>query len=122
MVFIVVIAPVEPGSRRIGLCDVKEWGMAHELEIDIFGQAFRVAVDQTCPDYIQRLAAYVNERMQGIAQMNKAMPYNRVAVLAALNIADDLLKLRDHHEHATHMVQDKTERLLALLQPYTSHP
>jgi len=93
--------------------------MVHELEIDIFGQVFRVAVDQTCPDYIQRLAAHVNERMESIAQMNKAMPYNRVAVLAALNIADDLLKLRDQVEHATYLVQDKTEYLLALLQPYT---
>ena len=92
--------------------------MAHELEIDIFGQVFRVAIDQTCPDYIQRLAAYVNERMQRIAQTNKTMPYNRVAVLAALNIADDLLKLQDQHDHATHILQDKTEHLLALLQPY----
>lgn len=96
--------------------------MAHELEIDIFGQVFRVAADQTCPDYVQRLAAYVNERMQSIAQMNRAMPFNRVAVLAALNIADDLLKLRDQHDHATRMLQDKTEHLLALLQQYTAQP
>ncbi len=93
--------------------------MAHELEIDIYGQTFRIAIDQAAPDYIQRLAAYVDERMHDIAQMNRTMPFNRVAVLAALNIADDLLKLQDHHEHVSHVLQDKTEHLLTLLQQYT---
>lgn len=92
--------------------------MAHDLEVEIFGQAFRVAIDQTSPEYIQRLAAYVDERMQGIAQTSKSMPYNRVAILAALNIADDLLKLQDEHHQATRVIHDKTEHLLTLLQQY----
>jgi cell division protein ZapA len=94
--------------------------MAQELEIDIYGQVFRIAVDQTSPDYIQRLAAYVNERMQHIAHLNRAIPFNRVAVLAALNIADDLLKLQDQHENASQVLHDKTEHLLDLLQSYTA--
>lgn len=94
--------------------------MAQDIEVEILGQTFRVAIDQTSPEYIQRLAAYVNERMQSIAQTTKSMPFNRVAVLTALNIADDLLKLQDQQEHATRLLQDKTEHLIALLQPYAT--
>ena len=89
--------------------------MAEDIEIAIFGQIFRIAAGGVSEDYLQRLASYVNERMQSIADGAPSASFNRMAVLAALNIADDLLKLQDRYESASRTLSDKTEDLLALL-------
>ncbi len=92
--------------------------MAEDIEIEIFGQVFRIAVGDAPEDYIQRLASYVDERMQSIAQSTKSASFNRMAVLTALNIADDLLKLQDRYESASRVFSDKTDHLLVLLEQH----
>jgi cell division protein ZapA len=92
--------------------------MAEDIEVAIFGQAFRIAAGSAEPEYIQRLATYVDERMRTIAQTANAASLNRVAVLAALNIADDLLKLQDQHRHASDAMTAKTEYLIDLVRQH----
>ncbi|MGQ4809952.1 Cell division protein ZapA [Candidatus Entotheonellaceae bacterium PAL068K] len=89
---------------------------ATNVEIEIFGQTFWVAAGDATPAHIQRLAGYVDERMRVIAQTAKTMPLTRVAILTALNIADDLIKLQDHYEHTSHLLDTKTDQLIALVQ------
>ncbi len=94
--------------------------MAEDIQIDIFGQVFRVAAGDAADDYIQRLASYVDERMKSITETTKSTSFNRIAVLTALNIADDLLKLQDRYESASRVLSDKTDDLLVLLAQYES--
>ncbi len=94
--------------------------MAEDVEVEILGQTFRVASGETSPAYIQELAAYVDERLRTIAQSAKAMPLTRMAVLAALNIADDLFKLREQVEQTSRLFDTKTERLIALVQEHVA--
>jgi cell division protein ZapA len=68
------------------------------------------------PAYIQKLADYVDERMRAIAGTAKSLPLNRMAILAALNIADDLFKLQDHQEESSHHFNAKADYLIALVQ------
>ncbi|MBM3223062.1 MAG: cell division protein ZapA [Candidatus Tectomicrobia bacterium] len=90
--------------------------MAEEVEVEIFGQVFRVASGEAAPAYIQDLAYYVNEKMRAIALSTKTMPVNRMAILTALNIADDLFKLRDSYEQSARLVHAKTEQLISLVR------
>jgi cell division protein ZapA len=90
--------------------------MADDVEVEILGQTFRVAAGDATPAYIQQLAGYVDERMRAIASTTKTMPLTRMAILTALNIADDLFKLRDHYEQSSHLFNTKTEHLIALVQ------
>ncbi len=90
--------------------------MAEEIEVEIFGQVFRVAAGDATPAYIQRLASYVDEKMRAIASATKTMPLNRMAILTALNIADDLFKLRDSYEQSARLVDAKTEQLISLVR------
>ncbi|ETW97482.1 MAG: hypothetical protein ETSY1_22510 [Candidatus Entotheonella factor] len=96
--------------------------MAEDIEIEIFGQVFRIASGDASEDYIQRLASYVDERMKSIAQTTKSVSFNRMAVLTALNIADDLLKLQDRYESASRVLADKTDDLLVLLDQHVGEP
>ena len=92
--------------------------MAEDIEVSIFGNTFRIAAGSAEPAYIQRLAAYVDERMRTISQTANAASLNRIAVLAALNIADDLLKLQEQQGHASEAIATKTERLLDLVRQH----
>lgn len=94
--------------------------MAEDIEIEIFGQAFRIAAGDASEDYIHRLASYVDERMKSIAETTKSVSFNRMAVLTALNIADNLLKLQDRYESASRTLADKTDDLLVLLDQNVS--
>jgi cell division protein ZapA len=90
--------------------------MADDVEVEIFGQTFRVATGDTTPAYIRRLAAYVDQRMRSITETAKTVPMHRMAMLTALNIADDFLKLQDQYEQLTRVLHTKTEQLIALVQ------
>ena len=90
--------------------------MTEDVEVEIFGQTFRVAAGDATPAYIQRLASYVDERMRAIALATKTMPLNRMAILTALNIADDLFKLQDLYEQSSHLFNTRTDHLIALVQ------
>jgi cell division protein ZapA len=90
--------------------------MAEDVEVEIYGQTFRIATDAATLDYIQRLASYVDERMRAISLTTKTMSLNRMAILAALNIADDLFKLQDHYEQSSQLFNAKTDHLIALVQ------
>ena len=90
--------------------------MAEDVEVEIFGQTFHIAAGDATPVYIQSLAYYVDEKMRTLASATKTMSLNRVAILTALNIADDLLKLRDSYEQSARLVDTKTEQLISLVR------
>ena len=65
--------------------------------IEINGQRYPIK-SALEPDYVARLAIYVDEKMRAASDSAPTGDSLRVAVLAALNIADELFRCRD----ATH--------------------
>lgn len=61
------------------------------VEIKVFGQTYTVKTDAE-ENYIQEVAKYVNEKMDEVLKKTKSVSTLNVAILTALNIADDLLK------------------------------
>jgi len=64
------------------------------VPVEIHGQRYpiRSTLDQ---EYVERLAAYVDERIRAAADSTPTGDSLRLAVLAALNIADELFRCRD---------------------------
>lgn len=64
------------------------------LPVEIAGQRYpiRSSLD---PEYVARLAQYVDEKMRVAAEATPTGDTLRLAVLAALNIADELFRCRD---------------------------
>lgn len=65
--------------------------MAHDanvVQVEIFGQTYNLRADGD-PTYVQSLAAYVDSKMREVARETKAVDTLRVAILTALNIADE---------------------------------
>lgn len=60
------------------------------VDIEIYGQRYKIRVKGDEDErYIGRLTAYVDQKMHEVAVKSKSSDLMKVAVLAALNIADD---------------------------------
>ena len=66
----------------------------HVIPVEIQGQRYpiRSALDE---EYVTRLARYVDEKMNAAGESTPTGDSLRLAVLAALNIADELFRCRD---------------------------
>ena len=64
------------------------------VRVEIFDQAYNLRGSD--PEYILKLAEYVDTKMRAVAEQTHTVDTARLAVLAALNIADEyhLLKRR----------------------------
>ena len=86
------------------------------VSVEIHGQRYpiRSGLD---PSYVAELAAYVDEKIRLASRETPASDTLKVAVLAALNIADECFRLRDeerrHHDSVAHRARE-LERMVDL--------
>ena len=66
------------------------------VSVDIYDQVYTLR--GTDPDHITRLASIVDDKMRAVAAHGSTVDSLRVAVLAALNIADELMRLRNRYD------------------------
>lgn len=64
------------------------------LRVEIYNQIYSIRSDGD-PEYIQDLAEYVDRKMREIASGTMTVDSVKVAVLAALHIADEFYQLKD---------------------------
>ena len=69
------------------------------------------------PEHVKRLAQYVDETMTGVYENTPAVDSLKVAVLAALNIADDYFSAKLKLDHLEEAVTEKSEKIITLLDP-----
>ena len=84
------------------------------VPVDILGQRYpiRSALD---PDYVAKLAAYVDEKMRAAADSTPTGDSLRLAVLAALNVADELFRCREAARTRNGEIAERAEELEKLL-------
>ena len=71
--------------------------MKKALDVEILGQKFTISSDAE-EAYMLKVAGYVDGKMQELMRSPKAVAKSNVAMLAALNIADEYYRLKDTHE------------------------
>jgi cell division protein ZapA len=69
---------------------------ANTIEINVYGTTYRVKSDET-PDYVKQVADRIDREMKEIGE-NSNIPVSQCAVLAAMNISDELHKLKSENE------------------------
>src|SRR5438552_15709701 len=84
------------------------------IPVEINGQRYpiRTSLD---PEYVARLSIYVNEKIRAAAESTPTSDSLRLAVLAALNIADELFRCRDATDQRNGQLAERTEELERLL-------
>lgn len=71
--------------------------MKRALDVEILGQKFTISSDAE-EGYMLKVADYVDGKMQELMRASKPVAKSNVAMLAALNIADEYHRLKDTHE------------------------
>jgi cell division protein ZapA len=64
------------------------------VPVDIQGQRYPIRTTLEA-EYVEQLAAFVDEKMRAVCESSQSGDSLRLAVLAALNIADEFFRLRD---------------------------
>lgn len=92
---------------------------ASAVHVEIFGQSYAVQAG-TEPGYVEQLAGFVDGQMREVSRAAGAVDSVRIAVLAALNIADELFRARGRadevQERAQQRVQNIARELAAALE------
>jgi cell division protein ZapA len=83
------------------------------VRVEIYDQTYQLR--GTDPEYINQLADFVDTKMRIIAQQASTVDSLRVAVLAALNIADEYLRLKQKYDSIASDYHLRAEQLSGAL-------
>lgn len=77
----------------------------NKVTVSIFNEEYIVKGAEN-PDYIKTLASYVDRKMKNIEQRNSYFSVSKIAILTALNIADELNKLQEDYDELLKQLAD----------------
>lgn len=80
------------------------------LKVRIFDEEYSLRGDAD-REYTERVAGYVDQKMREIAQSFSGRPVGKIAVLAALNITDELFSQRRQQEQLLSELSQRTSML-----------
>jgi len=85
----------------------------NSVRVEIFDQGYNLR--GTDPDYILKLAEYVDAKMRAVAEQTHTVDSARLAVLAALNIADEFHLMKRKADGGSSESSKRTRQLLSAL-------
>ncbi len=87
--------------------------------VEIFKQTYQVSSGGD-PEYVQQLAEYVDRMMTDVFERTSAVDSLKVAVLAALNIADECFSAQHKFSALEDTVTERSEKISTLLDPFVA--
>jgi cell division protein ZapA len=87
---------------------------APTIRVEIYNQTYNIRSDGDS-DYISELANYVDSRMREISSGTLTVDSLKVAILAALYIADELHRLKNVHEQADEQLASRSSECAEML-------
>ncbi|MCF8043886.1 MAG: cell division protein ZapA [Desulfarculaceae bacterium] len=89
--------------------------MAKPVTVEILGNEY-VLRSEAGEERVREVAELLNQRLGEVQSANKTSSTLAAAVLAALNITNELLQLRDQQEKLFQEIEAKTEKLLSMIE------
>ena len=87
----------------------------HLLELEILGQTYQVRV-QGSKEWAQKVGKVVDETMKGIQTQTRLNDTTKVAILAALNLADRLLLLQESQAALSEQAKEASSQVARVLE------
>ncbi len=85
-------------------------------EVELMGRAFRIR-SEDARSHIEALAEYVNGQIDSVSGGSQKVAPQSAALLASLNMADELFKLRAEHQALKARIRSQSRALLARMGP-----
>jgi cell division protein ZapA len=89
--------------------------MSNRVKVEIYGQSYTLSgdVDEA---YVQKLARYVDQKMTAVAEATQTVDSVRVAVLAAMAIADELHTRQHDTGQRDDTLRERAQQCLTILE------
>ena len=84
------------------------------IVVNIFGTEYSIK-GETDPDYIRKVARYVDSRMREIAGQMSTRSATKIAILVALNITDELFREQAERQDLQSRIDGSSKRLVDTL-------
>ena len=88
--------------------------MKKAIEVSIMGQKFLIKSDSN-EDYVTQIAGYVDGKVNEVLNNTKAVASVQVALLTAMNIADEFYKFRNDKADRIGRVEKKIQDMIELI-------
>ena len=85
------------------------------VKVYILGQEYVVKSNEG-EDHVREVATYVNEQVETIIETTKTVTTFKVAILAAMRIADDYFKEREKNKKLMNFVENRSKILLEKIE------
>lgn len=86
-----------------------------KVKVNIFGNTYNIQGDAS-PEYINKLAKYVDFKMNEVAGSMHSGNMVHAAILAALNIADEYFQLKELDSNVDERIVNRTNALISMLE------
>ena len=77
-----------------------------KVNVEIFGDTYPFRTDGD-PGELKKLAAFVDQHMQLASKRTRSLDTRKIAVLSALELADEYFKLKKDYDELVEMLEDK---------------
>jgi len=86
------------------------------VQISIYGQEYSVKAPAD-PEYIKKIASYLDEKMREVQSgFSTTQSSTRIAILAAMNITDELFAARKNSDSGNSEAEEKLSSLIELIE------
>ena len=82
------------------------------ISVDILGREYQFACEPGESKALKEAAIYLDERMRAIKGAGRLMALERIAVMTALNLSDELLKSQKNEKHRQENVDNRIRMLV----------
>jgi len=82
---------------------------SRQIKVDIFGKTYTLKGD------VEKIADYVDQKMRALSTNSAIVDSSKIAILTALNIADELFKTKEELLNELKLNEQKVDHLLNLL-------
>lgn len=88
--------------------------MKKQYHIRVLGEDISVLSDSG-DEHVETVVKYVNDKVKEIQNTTKTINTMHVAILAALNIADEYYKVKEIKENICQQMESRSEKLIHLI-------
>ena len=82
------------------------------ISVDILDREYQFACEPGEREALKAAAVYLDERMRAIKDAGRLMALERIAVMTALNLSDELLKMQKTEKHRQDNVDNRIRMLV----------
>ena len=86
------------------------------INVRIYNQNITLSTDGRDPGYVKRLAQELDSRMRKISETSPIVDTRKVAIQAALDIADELMRLKESKNTIKEEVSDQIINMVNLIE------